>query len=272
MSVNNKMHIAAMCVALPILLGMEGGGCAGSTAPLTERKDGFVDPYLVGEWYEFEDQATDSDDEKFSLDNFGPGELVYRVFVNGHGELRVQNYRDGALFEEFAAWSSLLRGDKYLNLLRLDCPGCDEEQRDRRARDVCPYQIVRYHTFIPDSWVDMAREDLRNEDISEAQLQAFFSRLHGNSVGVMSMDGAHVRRAMKAGEIEAFEYCENCKSLEVCVDVSAASLAEFVQHDRDELFDPDPWAGEIYLRAEAAVKKREAVPTPPVHEETTPGH
>ncbi len=271
MAIRKRQAITFAVLTLPLLLGMEGGGCADSTAPLSAREDGFVDPYLLGDWYEFEDDETSkTDDESINLDTFGPGEHAYRIFVAGPGEMRVQNFREGRLFEEFAAWSSLLRGDKYLNLLRLDCPGCSEEERQQRADNVCPYRVVRYRTYIPQSWIETAREDLEGEDISETELQAFFARLHGNSVAVVAMDGGEVRSAMRAGEIDGFEYCEECKSRQVCVDVESASLARFVLENRDGLFDPDPWVGEIYLRAEAAVKKRETAPLPAAPEEPTP--
>jgi hypothetical protein len=210
--------------AILALTGMDGG-CTQSELPLSSRDDGFADHYLVGTWHELE----------ISEDGvFNSARLIYRVEFGDSGNLRITSYGDDAALGVYSGYSTRLGADKYLNARQTECPGCDDEESAMLAVDDCPFNILRYQTYLPDR---IAREAANDSEEFRNTLVANANGLRGRLLFVDVMDDMVVDDAITAGKISGEANCEHCVGEGACIRAEQAALRGFVELGRDELYD-----------------------------------
>jgi hypothetical protein len=235
--VSSKFRTALRSAAialLMLLMGMGSPQCTQSEIPLGSPQDGFVDHYLIGEW-----QGPNTDEPgpngEFTIEADGETELVFAL--DGPQQLRV--YWEN---KEFVGYSTWLNGNKYLNLRMVDCHDCDEEERTRLNNDTCPYQIVRYWTYMPKFL--LANEP--DEDI--AAIDKAVKANAGRMLFIGLMLPRFVKEQIEAAQITGEESCETCFWKGACLRASGDELRQFVkEHDLDLYTIDEPG---VYVRAE----------------------
>ena len=206
-------------------------GCTQSETPLSSREEGFVDYYLLGQWREYEPSGG----------GFDAGSLAYSVSLDDSGDLRVVQFDDdGTVDRVHAVYSTRLDGRKYANVRVVDCPGCTAEEQARLAADNCPFMIVQYSTFLPES---VATADYDGDDrslVDALAQQASASR--GQFLFMVLMDSDFIEDAISSEIVSGAADCDTCLSEGPCLSTRGEELTRFLKgHDRD-VFSPDSWS------------------------------
>lgn len=224
---------SAVIVMLMLLMGAGSPQCSQSEIPLGSPEDGFVDYYLIGEWQE---PITHESDPDGGLIIEPSGETGVVFELDGPQQLRV--YWEN---KEFVGYSTWLNGNKYLNLRLVDCHNCDEEERTRLNNDTCPYQIVRYWTYMPKFMV----ADESDEDI--VAINKATKANTGRLLLIGLMLPRLVEQQIESGQIAGVESCDTCFWKGACLRASEDELRRFVREHDSALYTTDEPA--IFLRA-----------------------
>ena len=156
--------------------------------------------------------------------------------LDGPQQLRV--YWDS---KEFLGYSTWLDGNKYLNLRMVDCHDCDEEEVARLKNDTCPYQIVRYWTYMP-KFMFAGESD---EDIAAINKAA--KENAGKLLMIGLMIPSFVEEQIASGQIAGEECCDTCFWEGACLRASEDELRQFVKEHERDLYTTDEPA--FYVRA-----------------------
>ena len=224
---------SAAIALLMLLMGMGSPQCTQSEVPLGSPEDGFIDHYLIGEWQGAE---TDESDPSKGLTIEPDGETAVVFELDGPQQLRV--YWEN---KEFVGYSTWLNGNKYLNLRMVDCHDCDEEERARLNNDTCPYQIIRYWTYMP-KFVLAGEPD---EDI--AAIDKAVKANAGRLLFIGLMIPSFVEEQIAAAQIAGEESCETCFWKGVCLRASEDELRQFVKQHGLDLYAID--GPDVFVRA-----------------------
>ncbi len=209
---------AVIAVAVP-LLGMDG--CAQSQYPLSSREEGFVDPYLLGDWYR--GYVSESG-------HFRPEQLHLEIVTTGD-EMRVR-WHDEDQYCDLTGYTTRFRDKKYANLRLVDCSYWTATEKTAKDFDACPYHLIQYKTFMPAGLADYIDESSRDPEVSKSTVITAAEAQRGRTLFYSFLWGDPLKRAIEAGELAGLAECEDCGSEGPCVQADAEDLQEFL-FDRD---------------------------------------
>jgi hypothetical protein len=196
-----------------LLTGMGSPTCTQSDIPLGGPEDGFVDHYLIGEWRTWRTAGGE-----------GEKELVFEL--DGPLQIRL-TYAN----KEFVGYSTWLNGNKYLNLRTVDCHDCSDEERDLLEGNVCPYQILRYWTYVPEFILT---------ELSESESVAISKATRGRILIIVLMNNDFVSEQIVAGRVAGVDRCEKCFWQGACLRAAEGELRRFVvEHEMDLYLNED---------------------------------
>ncbi len=224
MTWRKSIRAAAFVVIAVPLLGMDG--CAQSKYPLASREEGFVDPYLLGEWYA---------GYVAENGNFQPEQLHLRVSAVD-SELRVRWY-DEDQYCDLTGYSTRFKDKKYVNLRLVGCAYWTVTEKTASDFDACPYHIIQYKTFMPRGlaeWIDGAVYDV---EVDADTLLASAEAQRGRILLYALMWGGDFRRAIEAGDLDGVADCENCGSEGPCIQSDASKLLPYLFANDASLYE-----------------------------------
>jgi hypothetical protein len=214
--------------------------CTQSTIPLSGNEDGFIDYYLLGEWQAL-DEAEDSKEGEIKLVAIGE-QPVFRVEMYGQSHIRV-TWED----KEFVGYSTLLDGNKYLNLRLVRCDGCDERTQAQLENTSCGYQVLKYLTYFP---ADMVRKHVSDDPERLAELESIAiatQSIVGRMLLISMMSDYFVSDEIEQGRIPGTVDCEDCFWSGACLSASGEELRKYVLDRNLELYHSSSDAG-AYIR------------------------
>lgn len=207
-------------------MGMEGS-CTHTKEPLSSIDDGFVDPYLIGNWRKIEDETIPK-----------LGELVYEVSVDpANTVLRIKNRKFRGGVEIYEGYSTQLNGKKYLNLKLVECLECDDQQTEDGFSNGCPYYIIQYETYISQKTLSLLFDASETEAMKE--VVAFFSGWRGRLLFTHDMSSHYIANAIREGVIPGELSCDDCDTLDVCITADSETLRSFVEDHEARVYEGD---------------------------------
>ena len=220
-----------------LLMGMGSPTCTQSDIPLGGPEDGFVDYYLIGEWQRPK-VGGEQADWWATIEPSGETEMVFDL--DGPQQIRMTWNN-----KEFVGYSTWLKGNKYLNLRMVECLDCSNEKQELLKGDVCPYQILRYWTYVPELLLAY-ESDSKIAAIKKANKAAL-----GRLLLVALMDPSFVKEQIAAGQVAGIEECDTCFWRGVCLRAAEDKLRRFVVEHESDIYLSD--AG-LYIRANQAFR------------------
>lgn len=166
-------------------------GCARSEHPLSSLEEGFVDPYLLGTWYEVSIESDGMIDT--------PAETVYEVTVGDDGYLWITGNRKNGGANVYSGHATRLGGNKFLNLRDEECRECGDLAARAARSPECPYTILQYTTFVPNGLSAELRE---YAEAPTHELEAWMNESRGQLVFLRGLLDEPVRESIANGEIE----------------------------------------------------------------------
>ncbi len=205
------------------LLGMDG--CAQSRNPLSTVEAGYVDPYLLGDWYSSYVGETGQ---------FQPEQLHLQITAEGN-EMLVRWY-DGDQYCDLTGYSSRFKDKKYVNLKLQDCSYWTATDKTSSDFAACPYHLIQYKTFMPKGlagYIDTASRDI---ELSASAVRAAAEIQRGQTLYYAFLWGDLVKDAIEAEELAGIADCADCGSQGPCVQADAADLQAFLFEYDAELY------------------------------------
>lgn len=219
-----------------LVLTLGAAGCTRSENPLGSRQEGFVDLYLLGRWH-----AYDADGGRFEV-----GALLYDVALDDGGDIAVRAYNDeGRVDRVYSAYTTRIAARKYLNTRFVDCPDCEQQDRERQFAAECPYQIVQYSTF-PPSTLAVVETDAETRELLDT-LIVQSAKLRGQLLFIATMDTSYIRESMSEGTIAGDPGCDGCDGEDACISSGADVLQTYLSDYDREVYPVATW--EVVIRA-----------------------
>ncbi len=215
--------VPMVCVAL-LLMGMEVR-CTHTTEPLSAMDEGFVDPYLIGRWQEF-----DMDEDERELH---AGDLAYEVLHNpADTVVRIRKFEAKGRVSVYEGYTTRLNGRKYLNTRLVDCIGCDSAPPKDDFSSDCSYIIIEYATYVPKNFMSLMATDT---DLTEKEVKAFFAGLRGRLLFIQYMENTFVVDAIREGTIEGELSCDDCDKPAACITEDSKVLQDFIRSHKADI-------------------------------------
>ena len=166
-------------------------GCARSEHPLNSPKDGFIDTYLLGTWYEV---SVDADG---MIDT--PHDTIYEVRIGNDEILQITGNQKTGFSNVYSGHSTRLGANKFLNLRKVECRECGDLAASAARSDECPYYILQYSTFVPKELTTELRENA--EPLADV-LEAWMDGMRGQFLFYRGIRDEPVRESIAQGDIE----------------------------------------------------------------------
>lgn len=220
--------VPMLCVAL-LLMGMEVR-CTHTTEPLSTVDEGFVDPYLIGRWREFE---MDEDEDERELE-LSVGDLAYEVLHNSPDTVvRIREFGSEGRVTIYEGFTTLLNGRKYLNTRLVDCIGCDSAPWKDDFSSDCSNTIIEYATYVPNDFMSLITTET---DLTEKETKALFAGLRGRLLFIQYMKNSFVVDAIREGTIKGELSCDDCDKPAACITEDSKVLQDFIRSHKADVY------------------------------------